>query len=179
MKKTMYRVIAAIVGMLTLTALSVSAQVASGGSYTLNQAVVASGGGTSNDAGNNYKVEGTAGQTVAGTFANAGSYSIRSGFWSPNPFAPTAAGVNVSGRVITANGAGIRNVIVVLTGGNLFTPRTTRTGTFGNFTFEDVTVGQIYIVTVEGKKYNFPQSSQIISLVDNVTDIVFQADWEN
>jgi hypothetical protein len=156
-----------------------TAQIASGGSYTLNQAVVVSGGGASNDAGNNYKVEGTAGQTVAGTFTNVGSYSIRSGFWSPNPFAPTAAGVSVSGRVITANGAGIRNVIVVLTGGNLFTPRTTRTATFGNFTFEDVTVGQIYTVTVEGKKYNFLQSSQVISLVDNVTDIVFQADWEN
>jgi hypothetical protein len=179
MKKIMSGVTAAIVGMLTLTVLSVSAQVASGGNYTLNQAIVANGGGASNDAGNNYKVEGTTGQTVAGTFVSAGSYSIRSGFWSPNPFAPTAAGVSVSGRVITANGAGIRNVIVVLTGGNLFTPRTVRTATFGSFTFEDVTVGQIYTVSVEGKKYNFPQSSQVISLVDNVTDLVFQADWEN
>ena len=156
-----------------------AAQVASGGSYTLNQAVVASGGGTSNDAGNDYKVEGTAGQPAAGTLANVGTYSIRSGFWSPNPFAPTAAGASISGRVITAHGEGIRNVSVVLTGGNLFTPRTVRTGTFGNFTFEGVTVGQIYTITVQGKKYNFPQSSQVISLLDNVTDIVFQADWEN
>src|SRR5687768_14221420 len=92
--------------LLILAAFGITAQVASGGNYTLNQAVVASGGGTSNDAGNNYKVEGTAGQPTAGTFDNVGTYSIRGGFWSPNPFAPTAAGANISGRVVTANGAG-------------------------------------------------------------------------
>jgi hypothetical protein len=169
--------VAAIIIVFSVT--PTAAQVASGGNYTLNQAVVASGGGTSNNAGNNYKVEGTSGQPAAGTFANAGTYSIRSGFWSPNPFAPTAAGASISGRVVTASGAGIRSVSVVLTGGNLSTPRTVRTGTFGNFTFEDVTVGQVYTITVQGKKYNFPQNSQVISLLDNVTDIVFQADWEN
>lgn len=180
MKKIMCGVFSVIVGILTLMTISISAQVAAGGSYTLNQAVVASGGGTSIDAvNNNYKVEGTTGQPAAGTFANVGSYSIRGGFWAPNPFAPTAAGVDVSGRVITNEGAGIRNVVVILTGGTLLTPRTTRTTTFGNFSFEDVAAGQTYVVSVQSKKYGFAQESQVFSLMDSITDIVFQSGWEN
>jgi hypothetical protein len=171
---------AVILIVLTFTVISVSAQVATGGSYTLNQAVVAGGGGTSSDAvNNNYKVEGTSGQPAAGTFSNVGSYSIRGGFWAANPFAPTAAGVSVSGRVLGINNEGLRNITVILAGGALLTPRRARTNTFGNFTFEDVEAGQVYTVSIQNKKYGFPQESQVFSLMDSISGIVFQAAWEN
>ncbi|MBS1793561.1 MAG: carboxypeptidase regulatory-like domain-containing protein [Acidobacteria bacterium] len=169
---------ALVVGL--LFAAAASAQVATGGSYTLNQAVVANGGGTSTDAVNNlYKVEGTTGQSAAGTFSTGGSYTTRGGFWAPNPFAPTAAGVNISGKILGVGGEGLRNITVLLTGGTLFTPRTARTNTFGGFTFEDVESGQVYTITVRSKKFGFPQESQVISVLDNVSDVVFQAGWEN
>jgi hypothetical protein len=158
---------------------AVSAQIASGGSYTLNQAVVASGGGTSNDAGNLYKVEGTSGQAAAGTLSTSSAYTTRGGFWAPNPFAPTAAVVGIGGRVLGTGNEGLRNVTVTLTGGTLSTPRVTRTNTFGNFKFEDVEVGQVYTVSVQSKKYGFPQESQVFSLMDGISDILFQAAWEN
>jgi hypothetical protein len=158
-----------------------NAQISSGGAYTVNQTVVASGGGTSSDAdaGNNYKIEGTTGQVAAGTLLTAGVYSIRGGFWSPNPFAPTAAGISISGRVVGTGGEGLRNVNVVLTGGLLLAPRRTRTNSFGNFAFEEVEAGHVYTVSVENKKYGFAQESQVISVLDNIGDLLFQASWEN
>jgi len=180
MKKNIYSFLGAVIMVLALSVIIVSAQIASGGSYTLNQAVIANGGGTSSDAGNLYKVEGTSGQSAAGTFSSAvGTYSVRGGFWPADPLAPTAARVSISGRVIGVRGESLRNIVVTLEGGDLFTPRTTRTNSFGNFTFEEVTVGEIYTITVKTKRYGFPQDNQIISLMDSVSGIIFQAGWEN
>jgi len=169
-----------LIAIFILTAAGICAQVASGGSYALSQTVVASGGGTSSDAvNNNYKIESTSGQPAAGTFSSTGNYAVRGGFWAANQFAPTAAGVSLSGSVVSASGIGIRNVTVILTGGRLLAPRTTRTTTFGSFTFDDVEVGQLYTITVQSKKYGFQQDSRIISVMDTVSDILFQANWEN
>ena len=178
MKKQIQVFFAIFTAAFVLTA-TATAQVAQGGSYTLNQAVVASGGGASLDTGGGlYSLTGTIGQTATGT-SETTPYSVSGGFWTPTPFAPTAAGATLSGRVVTLEGAGIRNVIVMLTGGNLMTPRTTRTGSFGSFNFDNVPVGQVYIVSVVSKKYGFSQDSQVFSVLDNVGDIVFQASWEN
>lgn len=156
-----------------------NAQIATGGAYTLDQTVVANGGGRSSDAGNTYRVEGTGGQPVAGTNSMGGAYSARGGFWAGALFAPTAAGATVSGRIVSLNGDGLRGVTVTLEGGTLFTPLRTRSNAFGYFTFEDVAVGQVYTITVSHKKYGFAQETQIISVLDNVIDIIFQANWEN
>jgi len=58
--------------------LSAVGQGATGGSYAINQAVIANGGGIS--AGVAYDNEGTIGQTATGTYATGGSYGLRSGF---------------------------------------------------------------------------------------------------
>jgi len=155
-------------------------QVASGGSYTLNQAVIAGGGGTSNDTvNNNYKLEGTIGQPAAGISALGGTYGARSGFWAANPLAPTAAGATIGGRVLGLRGESLQNVTVTLSGGTLLVPRTAHSSSFGYFKFEDVEVGQIYILTISSRRYGFGQNPRIISLLDNVTDVILQAEWEN
>lgn len=164
---------------LTLT-VPMSAQISQGGSYTIDQSVIASGGGASSNAGNTFRVEGTSGQAVAGTNSgNGANYFVRSGFWTSPSLAPTAGGALVSGRVVTADGRGITNAVITLSGGALFTPRTVQTSGFGYFTFEDVEVGQSYLVTIRSKRFTFPQNSQFIVLMDNVTDIVFEAAPEN
>jgi hypothetical protein len=163
---------------LLVPAFGISAQ--SGGSYTIEQSVVANGGGVQNNTtGNIYKIEGTAGQSAAGEFALGGIYTLRNGFWTPSLLAPTAAGVSISGRVTGISGEGLRDVNVTLTGGTLITPRRARTNTFGNFTFEDVEVGQIYTISVQHRKYGFSQESQVISVLDNISDLLFRAGWEN
>jgi hypothetical protein len=155
------------------------AQVAAGGSYTLERAVIASGGDTSADGGSLYKVDGTAGQSTRGIVSNAGAYSVRGGFWSAAPLAPSAANASIGGRVVDAGGAGLRNITVTLSGGNLSAPRIARTSSFGYFTFDEILVGETYFISVENKKYSFQQPTQVVALMDNISDITFQAAWGN
>ena len=162
------------------SALVAKAQVAQGGNYRLEQSVIASGGGSSADAVNNlYSVSGTAGQPSAGSSSSGGIYTQQSGFWNADTPRPTAAAVMIGGRVVKGDETGISGVIVTLTGGTITTPRIVRTNSFGNFRFDEVESGQIYIITVQHKKYGFGQNSQVFSLTDNLTDVIFRADWQN
>ena len=161
---------------LALTVSPASAQIATGGAYALEQSVIANGGG--NSAAGIYGVVGTTGQTAAGTNGTGGTYSLRGGFWSPG-FAPSAANVSISGSVLREDGLGIRNVRVTINGGSLTTARTALTSSFGYFTFEDIEAGQTYIISVASKRYGFAQPSQAISVLDNITDLVFTSTWLN
>lgn len=86
-------------------------------------------------------------------------------------FAPTAANASVSGRILTAEG-GLRNARVILTDlrGN---SRTVSTGTFGYYRFDNVAVGETYIVSVVSKRFTF--ASQVISVMDHVSELNFTA----
>ncbi len=88
--------------------------------------------------------------------------------------APLAAGVSVTGRVITANGRGIRNSIVSLTDSSGET-RTAVTSSFGYYTFDEIQVGQTYILSVSSKRYRFTDSSRVISVMDALADADFMA----
>ena len=87
--------------------------------------------------------------------------------------APSAAGANISGRVLTASGQGIRNATVMLTGGNITSPIIKYTTTFGNYSFENLPVGENYVVTVMAKRFSFENSSQVFNLTDNVSGADF------
>ncbi len=85
-------------------------------------------------------------------------------------FAPTAANVSVSGRVLEPNGIGLRGATVRLTDSN-GNHRTSRTNSFGKFRFNDVEAGGIYVVSISSKRYDF--APQVIQINDNVEDLVF------
>ena len=106
-------------------------------------------------------------------------YNVKSGFWNAPSLVPTAANVSISGRVVREDGMGITNVRVTLEGGALTTPRIARTSSFGYFTFDDVESAHTYVISVSSKSYGFGQPSQTISVIDNVTDLIFQASWQN
>lgn len=152
---------------------AVKAQVASGGGYTLNHSVISSGGGISDDTTNNvYKVTGAIGEAIAGTTSTAAPYSLKGGFFSAQPLAPTAAAVSVRGRVLTTAGRGIRNVLVTMTdAGGL--SRTTISSTFGYFSFADVPSGETYIFTVRAKRFTFSQPAQVFSILEDFDEIMF------
>lgn len=161
------------------SAFGIFGQVASGGNLSLEQSSLASGGDVSNDTSNNiFSVSGTIGQSIAGKTSAGGTFSTTGGVWGAS-LAPTAAGATVSGKVIDSEGNALKNIAVILSGGILTAPRIVKTNNFGNFSFEDVTVGETYVVSVSNKKYGFPQNSFVISLTENVTDMVFRSTWQN
>lgn len=164
------RIICAFFCLLTL---SVSVLSQSGGGFSINSSVIAGGGG-SNSSGGGFLVSGTVGQPMAGTVSAGGQFSVRGGFWSVDALGPTAASVTISGRVQTARGNGIRNVQLTIVGGNGVN-RTVITGPFGAFHFDEIEVGQTYIITAFAKHYRFGQPSQIITVMDNIEDLEFTA----
>jgi hypothetical protein len=168
---------AVIVVVVLLFALSVRAQTneiqSSGGSFTLEKQVVAGGGNQMQQAA--MQQSGTAGQTIAGYKSSGGNFSLYSGFWTPESFAPTAANVVVGGQVKTADGRGIKNVSVTITFPSGQT-RTALSGSFGYYRFADIPAGEIYVFSVAAKRFTFAQPSQARQISDDTQDIDFVAD---
>jgi len=98
---------------------------------------------------------------------------------SPFAFArvlnPTAATVSVSGRVSTAGGLGITNAVMTLLDSQGRT-LTARTSGLGYYRFDDLPVGQSYVLSISSKRYVFTPSSRLVSLDSEVTDADFTAD---
>jgi len=84
--------------------------------------------------------------------------------------APTPAGVSVSGLVQSARGRGLADATVEITSFSGVTRRTT-TSDFGYFTFEDVEVGQDYVLNVVSRRYSFVP--QVVNVSDTITDLIF------
>ena len=92
--------------------------------------------------------------------------------WGAGMFAPTAAGVNIGGRVVRADGQGISRARVVLTdsSGN---SRTSLTSSFGYYNFEDVEAGQTVIVSVAHKQYLFVNPTLVLNVGESITNADF------
>jgi len=141
-------------------------------------------------------VGGTGTQTLAGNFRFANSNGVWSlymrddaglntpasitgcvgGGWQIEFIPTTAASASISGRVLTADGRGISNAKVVITGNSLSTPIVTTTGSLGWYNIDGLHTGETYVVTVFSKRFTFSAPSRVISLVDNVGDADFIAD---
>ncbi len=92
--------------------------------------------------------------------------------------APTAATVSVSGRVTTAQGRGIRNVVVTMTDSNGNT-RTATTTSFGYYRFEEVAAGETYVFAARGKRFSFEQNTQVLSIMEDTNNINFVANEQS
>lgn len=152
--------------------LSTVAQAQTGGDFTITQSVVASGG--QNSSGGNFSLDGTIGQPLAGTNSSGGAFVAGNGFWQA-AFAPTAANVSISGRILTADGTGIRNAVISLTpisGGQI---RSARSSGFGFYCIEDVLIGETYILRISSKRFVFLPETQIVTPLDELTNVNFTA----
>jgi len=143
----------------------------------------------SNPGGGPAPPAGTPNNTMSQTFSGStnGTWQVCTRDWGDNGGArlqlasldfiiPTAAGVSVSGQVVTEGGLGIRNAIVTISGGDLPAPISIQTGTFGFYRFDDIPAGATYIVTVNAKRYFFNNPTQIINVQENIGDVLFIAD---
>jgi hypothetical protein len=86
------------------------------------------------------------------------------------PTAATVARVSVSGRVMTAEGRGIRNARIIMTDQH-GASNVVQTGPRGEFEFANVLTGESYVVTVSSRRFSFEPRS--ISVNDNVSGLVF------
>lgn len=108
--------------------------------------------------------------TAANTISANGISSFSD--WTAGSLAPTAAGVPVSGRVMTASGSGLRGAAVVLDDGN-GNVRTALTSSFGYYSFDNVEAGRSYTVTVQSKRYQF--TPKLVTVGDAIEDLDFIA----
>lgn len=145
------------------------AQIATGGNFALQQSVIASGGGQ-NSTGGTFTLDGTIGQSVAGTSSNS-PFVASGGFWAAAPFAPTAAGITISGRVIVSgSNQGLINAYVYLTdqSGEV---RVVQTTLSGNYRFDDVAAGQTVVIAVVSRRYHF--DTQVVSVTEEINNLNF------
>ena len=87
--------------------------------------------------------------------------------------APLAANASISGRITAADGIGIRNAVITVSGGTLAQPLRIRTGAFGYYSIQDLEVGQTYVLTVNSKRFTFTNPSRVITLNENLDEIDF------
>lgn len=147
--------------------------VSSGGAFTMTKTVIAGGGREKQLSP--MSEHGTTGQTIAGVRSSGGNFTLYSGFWTPDDFAPTAATVTVGGRILTADGNGIKNVSVIITSSNGQT-RTAVSGSFGYYTFFEIPAGETCIISVSAKRYTFSSPTQVRTVLEDVMDVNFVAD---
>ena len=155
---------------LTILLLATATTAQQGGQFGVTGGLIANGGG--NSTAGQYGTSGTIGQSIAGTQSNGGTYGVSGGFWQP-AFAPSAALASVSGRVSTANGAGIKSVIISIrdaSGGNVLT---TITGPFGYYRFDGLEAGRSYIIILASKRFTFASSPMLVNLGDEIVEL----DW--
>ena len=89
---------------------------------------------------------------------------------------PVVTNVSLGGRILTSGGAGIRNTLVTVSGGDLPNPVIVQTGSFGSYSFQGLHSGQTYTVTVATKRYVVTQPVRMVTPAANVSDFDFVAE---
>lgn len=89
---------------------------------------------------------------------------------------PTAAAVSLGGRVMTADGRGIRDARLTIAGGSLNAPQVFVTGSLGYYNIDGLVAGESYIVTVSSNRFTFTAPVRVFTVVDSVGDANFVAD---
>jgi Carboxypeptidase regulatory-like domain len=110
--------------------------------------------------------------TVTTNYAGPGRLEVDA--VSIQSFPPTASGVSVGGRVVTAGGMGIAGATVTIVdpAGN---PRTTTTTSLGYYQFDEVEVGNNYVMSATAKGRSFVDSPVVIAVNDNIGNQDFHA----
>lgn len=97
----------------------------------------------------------------------------QNGNYQINMLGTTAAAVSVSGRVSSANGAGVPNARVLVTN-QAGETQTAITNSFGYFRFENVLAGAAYIFEIQHKRYSF--APRVIDIDEELSELNFTAE---
>jgi hypothetical protein len=113
------------------------------------------------------------GVNTTGATGTIGTFVIDNFQVQAVPVGPTAAGVNISGRVATESGQGIGRAKIMLFGGSLSEPVFAVTDSDGNYSFSDVPAGETYTLSISVKGYKFNRAIIVVNLNEDVTDAHF------
>jgi hypothetical protein len=83
--------------------------------------------------------------------------------------------VQADGKILAGGISNVRVLMTNQTGEN----QSAVSNTFGNFRFETVAAGEIYVFRVQGKRYQFSVPSQVLCVNGNNTELAFIADWKS
>jgi hypothetical protein len=81
---------------------------------------------------------------------------------------PASAGVELSGRILTPDGRGLRNATVTILDAYGYA-RTVTTSSFGYYRFDGVTLGETYTIGVASRSYHF--GARTVTVTDNLADV--------
>lgn len=88
---------------------------------------------------------------------------------------PSAALASIEGRVVTDAGMGISGAVISVTNATTGESSVSRTSPFGYFRSEELPVGDLYIITVQHKRYEFTNNTISFTLQEDVTGLLFTA----
>ncbi|QYO65850.1 carboxypeptidase-like regulatory domain-containing protein [Leptolyngbya sp. 7M] len=153
---------------IVLLSLCIPVAAQTGGQFVITQSVIAGGGAASDDGpGGQFTLTGTIGQSVAGVRSFGSIYRIQSGFWRSD-LAPTSASISIIGRVVSELDQPVNRASVRIT--NLRgVSRSAITNTFGYFMFEEIPVGESYVVEYSAR--GFLSGSQVIVPMEDISDL--------
>jgi hypothetical protein len=148
---------------LILSAFSVRAQ--SGGTFQLEQIVIASGRAAS---GGTFSTTNVIGEPTSGRSLMGGRFQIGTGYFATPPLLPTAAPVIIGGRVLTPDGQPISGVRISLLN-SAGVVKTALSNAFGYFRFYGVPAGQTYILAATAKNHEF--APQVVTVDNEIGDL--------
>lgn len=131
--------------------------------------------GTATGSGSYLSLNNSSAAPTASSTTDTTNISTRPATGQTYTFAPmvvTASGLSVSGRVSATNGRGLKNAFVMLTDSQGVT-RTTRTTSFGYYSFDGVAAGQTYVISINSKLFQFVP--QVVTLMEDTNNLNFAA----
>lgn len=115
----------------------------------------------------NMMGEGTSGNM---TGVGAGSPNL---MLFTDQFAPTAGNASIEGTVQLASGRGLKGITLTLQNATASEFKTTVTNAFGRYRFDDLEVGDFYVLSIQSKRYRFPNSPYAFTLSEDLTSTTF------
>lgn len=106
----------------------------------------------------------------AGNFFTVKNLSTYSNWTLAEALAPTAANVNVGGRLLDENGRAVSNAQIAMVDAN-GSVRLSRSNPFGYYRFDSVAVGATYTISITHKLYEFP--ARVLVVMDDSDDVDF------
>lgn len=108
--------------------------------------------------------------TTASPFRDFSTRTVYASVTSLGLIAAAWPMVNISGRVVTPSGRGLRNAVVYVTDAQGLRRKAT-TSSFGNYSFIGIPGGQTYAVNVSSKRYRF--TARVVEISNSLTDLDF------
>ncbi len=90
-----------------------------------------------------------------------------------DPLAPTAGEATLEGSVVSNTGRSLKNITLMLQNASASEFKTAITNGFGYYRFENLEVGSFYVLSIQNKRYHFPNSPLAFTLNEDLVSVAF------